>query len=833
MLKKIVVFLFLFSLAFAQDYVNNRLTQGVYSDQNFPVRLYNGPTVFSEDFFSTQLLEYSIESLFDFYYEPVVNQLLSTGDFSFADNYVFSFLGNSWLWNKYYYNDIAINDVFFSGQTYHKIPALGNSLTLNALKGTLAQKAERKKNFSYLQTTVGGLGGPIPFYKVFTDDYTKETPAFIGDPPEETKNVNVGGQVYQRLITPLKIGEKDYILLNDVFLNVQNRDFLFFDYGGFAGTFNETVANLTSINEFIFPDGTSSLGLLLTYDHRDHLFAEFYFNPENTANYDEFALTMYYKNNNLLKQNHGLTIATKDIEQNSDVSYYNIYNVTGEGIDPFYPSITTVELNQNSSFSYGFAAVEQDFFTIKGILNNSFLATLPKNNNSISATFFRTEAGDNNRSLYVGESEHEETHSFLIENQLSVQINKIKKPGFHVEGEAGLDLDGFAVVSEEGLARVSPFFNIGMNILNNNTHFLRIEIGRENIPFDSGYTTFLADGYQTTRNYLWDDNNDNFIYESSERSATLHSTSGGAYHDIKSSFKQPHYYYIDVPYTFNIDLKNNVVPFFSISTSLHYRIFKNQVWVAAVGNENYCKTIDEKPVCFSNYGEKNYTITNLPKEYFPSSNRNWFNNGPMYLGAIVKLALQGSFFYTSLSFNAFLVNGITTLGNGARHNSLGIINENLADPNQVYKNVGRLDTDRAYMGKWLVNIWPTPFMAITTTLRYQDGQPIGKWGYYLSDDPNNRNVALLRENVSGDNILLYGGEFGTREDALWIFDLKFTFLFSILTKHDFTLFLNFYNLLDIGRSLLEYSTFKPGGADREVLETQIPRGIHLGIKFEY
>ena len=382
--------------------------------------------------------------------------------------------------------------------------------------------------------------------------------------------------------------------------------------------------------------------------------------------------------------------------------------------------------------------------------------------------------------------------------------------------------------------KFSPFFDFGLNILNDHFQFLKIELGRKNIPFSKEYTTFLSDSYQSAENYLWEDNNNDLAYHNEEKTPILHSTTGGKYHQIDPKFKQPHYYYIDIPYNINIPTKNDALPFVLFGSSLHYRIFKNQVWVRqSTDNQGNFEPIDGKNVYFPAYGEKNYIVYNLPPSFFPSRNRNWFNDSPFYLGATIKVAVQGVKFYISLSFTAYLVNGITTLGNGPLHNSLGIIAENQADPNQKHKSLGKLDTDRSYLGRLLVNFWPVDFMSITTTLKYQDGQPIGKWGHYRSSDNNNNNVALLRENVSGDNVLLYNGEFGTREDAWFILDLKFLFLISIYQENDFGIYVNFYNLLDAGRSLSEMTFFRPDNGNRNVIEIQIPRGIQIGIKFKY
>ena len=833
-----LLFAWLFSLEsiYSQEVINHEFTTGPYRNEKQVIRLYSGATTYEDFFFSKQLLQYSIDNLIENYYEGAVNQFLSTGDFSFSDNYVFTFLGNSWIWNKYYYNGVNVNDAFFSGKTYHKLPPLGNSVTLDAINGSLAQNTQnRGEDFLYQEITIGGLGQHIPYYRFFFDDYTQQAPQVSSNPPTKSRDVVGSFKSYGRKTFPFKSKGREFVFLNDIFISLQKRNFAKFDGSGFAGLFRDSSLAITLNNEFYRPaQNDETIGLLATYQYRSNLFAEFYFTPEQTANYNGFALTAYYLSSRLLTQKHAVTLATKTIRQNGLQISKNIIQQSGEAIYPFYPSVSTLEITQDSFFSYGFSLLYQDFLKISSRFNNSFTFVNPERQEYLSTTFFSEGNPANNVALYLSEWTAGPFAYFLLENQISLEFNKIKRTGFLAEGEIGLTLNGFAILGEESLVRFAPFFNFGLNILNDYFQFLRIEIGRKNIPFSSQYPTFLSDAYQSAQNYLWEDANNNLIYESGEKSSVLHSTTGGKYHQIEGDFRQPHYYYIDIPYNISIATKNQVLPLVLFGSSLHYRIFKNQVWVKqGRGNQGSYETIEGQRVYFPAYGEKNYVVYNLPSDFFPERGRNWFNDSPFYLGATIKVATQGVRFYASLSFTAYLINGITTLGNGPLYNSGGTIAESQADPNQNQQNVGRLDGDRSYVGKLLVNFWPVDFMAITATLKYQDGQPIGKWGYYESSDSNNNNVALVRENVSGDNLLLYNGEFGTREDAWFIFDLKFLFLLDVYQENDFSIYLNFYNLLDVGRSLLELTFFPPNQGSRDVIEIQIPRGIQIGLKFNY
>ena len=112
----------------------------------------------------------------------------------------------------------------------------------------------------------------------------------VSNPPSKSKNILGSLKLYARKLFPFKVNQRNYVYLNDVFFNFQERDFAKFDETGSDGLFRDSNFSLTLNDEFHFlgePEVT--IGFLTTYQHRSNLFAEFYFNPEETANYNGFA----------------------------------------------------------------------------------------------------------------------------------------------------------------------------------------------------------------------------------------------------------------------------------------------------------------------------------------------------------------------------------------------------------------------------------------------------------------------------------------------------------------------------------------------------------------
>ena len=476
--------------------------------------------------------------------------------------------------------------------------------------------------------------------------------------------------------------------------------------------------------------------------------------------------------------------------------------------------------------------------------------------------FFRTSFDDDNRysSLYTSSFYSEDFWYWLFDNSLGFSLNYIlplrkserfEKSTIHhfrTWASAGLDFLGvgvdagdskiareeFTLAKKNGhgtndIFRVAPSFSMGIEYLHQKIVSLSLSLGRENIAYTSEWGLFLARDYLYSQNYIWRDQNNNRENDGgNEQSDTLHSTSGSAFHSLDQNFKQPHYYYLYFPLNFH--LPKNVV----LGMSMKYRIYKNQPWVTYDGAlEKYGSTrvIDGEEYFVENDGTKRYLLTNLPTSKFPDAN--FFNDSPIFVGATVKLAWHSLKAFFSFSFTAYLVNSASWYGNGPIHNSLGVIEETMAYPEG--KGIGRNDTDRSYLGRILFSYQFHPVFLASFSLTYRDGQPFGIWSYVVDEDSSEgSHVAWLRKKVNGDNILLYGGEFGNREDAIWNMDLRFLFLIPIASdKPPLELRLTAYNLLDLALEVLEYISYDRPTENRAALESQHPRAIEISLGYYF
>ena len=232
---------------------------------------------------------------------------------------------------------------------------------------------------------------------------------------------------------------------------------------------------------------------------------------------------------------------------------------------------------------------------------------------------------------------------------------------------------------------------------------------------------------------------------------------------------------------------------------------------------------------FMNWENENIFYKNLPSNLFPDEN-NFLFNSPFYAGLTLKFSRLSRKMYFSLSFNAYLVNGISLNGNGSFYSSTGLLNENFANPNIQYKGLGRYSNDRGYIGKLLFSYKILNDLTSILQIRYKDGEPFGSWRTYIDSDSNQ--VAFYRINVNGDNLLLYDGEFGKREDNTWDITITLNYywkIFHLRGKAFFTI----YNILDLGGAIAEYTLYDDLAKGRASLESQTPRGIYLGIESQW
>jgi len=317
-------------------------------------------------------------------------------------------------------------------------------------------------------------------------------------------------------------------------------------------------------------------------------------------------------------------------------------------------------------------------------------------------------------------------------------------------------------------------------------------------------------------------------YFNSDNSFLFHTN--GNIDSIYNNLKLPSYLYFSISFSY----KNAKKFYFNIDSQ--FRSFQNLFWVRAKDSNSYSSyTYNDQILYYISDPDISYILTNyseainwliekgfIPDDYF--SNIPEILRNPFYLGILFSIGKESDNFRINASFWAYMVVGITSIGNGIFEDEIGIISENLADPNLFIHGIGRMISDRSYVFKFNVaykifdNIW------LSLIIRYRDGQPFT--AFYQSITQNNY-LNLFNHYMPGDNP--FTGSMGRREDCIWDFNFEIFGDFFLFGKN-FQLSLVLYNFLDLAFELVE-DVFNIN--HRQPLEFQIPGTISLQISVNF
>lgn len=250
--------------------------------------------------------------------------------------------------------------------------------------------------------------------------------------------------------------------------------------------------------------------------------------------------------------------------------------------------------------------------------------------------------------------------------------------------------------------------------LNNKSTSFFMSLRQDVPPLTQNEARFFV-GYDLWERYLWNDANQNGIFENSEATSLL-PRYGGKVTEAKGA-KPPYYY--EAVLGFRQIFKN----YWQLISRLNYRYYRSlyQIRYAYDFAQEYMPLTNpevEGQLIYNridNYiGLERYVVTNDPKgaQYFSWE---W--------QVLREFTKEKGFF--SFSIGAYLNIGYPPPGNGLV-NDISSLSYQTADPNGRLNLFGRLDYDRGYMIR-LLHGWPLgKNFTLTNSLLYRDGIPVGK-----------------------------------------------------------------------------------------------------------
>jgi hypothetical protein len=316
---------------------------------------------------------------------------------------------------------------------------------------------------------------------------------------------------------------------------------------------------------------------------------------------------------------------------------------------------------------------------------------------------------------------------------------------------------------------------------------------------------FLEDQRPAATIYYWHDDNGDGLFQDREK-GPVYGQTGGASHFLSPGLRPPR------RESLLLQLTTRISANFSLNIKGLYKKIRRPLWAYFAGDYGH----------YENVSGQDYYFIDQPFSAFNLDN-GLFARDPFYAQFLVQLQGQkpGRWFYT-FSFMAHMGMGYTAFGNGPTANDIGIISESQAFPNSWINGFGRVDGDRAFIGKIFFGYYLSRRLFLSASIKYRDGNPFA----FLNSFKKNGQWIITYQTIKAEDE--HGVKGGPREDCIWDFHFKLSHEFSLFGKKG-RLELSLFNLLDFGLELSE-NVFS-GGA-RLANELQLPRSLRLGVVLE-
>lgn len=773
-------------------------------------------------FFKNRYQGNVFEEYIDNYQEFIIYQTETTGDFSQGNLQTFSILGNSHKWNKFYIDDFRIDDRFFAGNSLYKFDLYETNLSIDLWNSSIEFSSVFDSSNSILSSyNHGGLGGAAPFSENLIHLFHRTARDAMYIDIENKRKIRNSGEFWFHQ----NIKSKGKLLRQNLHVLSGQKMLVGFNYNGINDYYPENYTSISMNGElpFSFFKFFDSMHYLVGFSNRDYLFTEYNYAKNESSKYKNFNASIYgKKQNDKFKLTSGFNFSFKNIEHQNLEFSRNIIDQDGEGFEPWYPNSTVNEL----SHSFNFTRNLNSNLNLYAESYNSLIQFLPTQENFSNFLYYQKSDSDY-CSLYVYDWTSNSFSSALLENKLGLNFHKQtanKKLEFDLKTDA--TFDGILLESKS-MIRPNWQTEIALNFTPSKKFSISLNAGKKRIEYNYDQIKFLSNDYLNGKVYYWNDANNDKKFQSNEKS-DLFTTTGGKHHFLSQNIKQQGVFYFEIPFKFTfgkhqILVENLYKKFFN-----QWQVYPQQ----KLDDAGFYVETDESKIFYLNDGEMNYLVDYFDSNFFQNENDNnsFLFNSPFYAGNTAKYQYNGNRFYISASWTSFMIVGFGSLGNGVLHNNLDVLSEQTSNPNLNNKRIGRLDSDRSYIARFMVSYKISRKFNFAFQFKYKDGQSFSVFKTHFYKNNGNNQIAIENYNTKGDNP--FTGDFGRRKDAFFNSVIRLTYNGEIL-KNSFTANLSIYNIYDFETELAEY-VFHPENIDeRYSLEFNIPRGLIFSLKYEF
>ena len=783
-----------------------------------------GSDFFREWYVTNDLVHYLDNGSDNVFYEAE-----TTGEWNMPDQKLFSIAGNPYKWNKYYLNGFRIDNRFQVGSMLYHADMNDHTVLVDYHNGTLTLQTDSvRRNLAQLTYNLGRVGNEVSagtkwlinlFHKSASErnmpgnDLTRR--AFMRGAGELEAGYGIsafGKQYYQH-----------------VYANLGARSVVYFNQKGTAGMYDAGFYQVQVDGELPMPKNKAidHLYYLFNANSREDWGSEFVYNDNEVAHLEAYSLSIYGNKDfhERGKLTTGLTWGLSDIAKQNPAFARNLIDQDGEGFEPYYADGALNELNWAVNYQYDILP----WLQLKVDAYNSLLHWSPSKEHWTTSTYYQRYNDSLPTQLYTYQWESQAFTSGLLENAVTVEAKKWVKPWLQVQGLLGVSLDGILLGNGKSIVSPNWLMQAAVYMKPKKWFEMTISLSKHRSTYTWDDIRFMSDDYM----------NAHICYT---QTGDLFSTTGGRYHHWEKYLRQPSYVVLDLPFKFTIgrheiSMLQSLRFYYDLwmtqydQTPENYGFYQEHATLVTDKGEAWTVT---NPIFFENASEKHYVVGYENKDLLGN---NFFTNKPLYLSNVVKYAYNGRKVFFSISWQSYLMSGLSALGNGVQSNNIGILSESTANPNTflnekntdgAFRASGRVDQDRSFIARIQLGYNITPNWGIHLNGKFKDGTPITNFRTLAYTDVNgNTQLAVWNADTKGINLSAY--HFGKRKDAFFNIDVRLRYR-GHMRQVPLEAEVMCYNIYDFGTELFEFNFDEDMGRARRAMVLNIPRGMMFTLR---
>ena len=742
------------------------------------------PDTFFRDWYQTTDLGHYLDNCNDY----VVYETETTGEWNLGDRNVFSIAGNSYRQNKYRLNGMRIDSRAQTGHTLLHTQMDRTSLALDYHNGILDFTDDSLQHASLRITgNMGNLGGISPGTRQLINLFhsSGEERTMDSRPIDMRNHIEGAGTVDATLAIPA-YGKRYY---QHIYGHYGRRHITAFDATGISGMYPADYYTAQVDGELPLNTKLFSLNYFLVTNGRSDYGSELLYNANEVATMRAYQAGLYgtkhFANNGKLVL--GLSYELQQERHNQLNFARNILDQDGEAFEPLYADGRLHSINLSIQYDKPLLS----WLRLHAEGYNSLLHFHPTTTYWTNDIYAQSISDAAPTPLYTCHWQSSAFTSGLLENEAIVIAEKEVATGLMLHAHAGISLDG--ILLGDGRSVVTPNWLAKLAIDYQPCWWFRfgVSVSHHRMSYTWDEVRYLSSQYMNGE-VRYADN-------------TLLMTTGGLYHspDKNLWMHQPSYAVMDIPiqFTFGRSRRHEVAILSSI------RKYYN-TWFTDFANGLNTNMLQDGSYYYYREGEKNYTITTQPLDLMSSRIG---GRTPYYMSNLVRYTYNGRKWFVQLSWQSYLMSGLSTMGNGVLHNNIGVLSESSANPNTYmalsenslpYQGNSRLNQDKSFILRLQVTYNACRYFSIGLNGKFKDGQPFSTFTATPALINGHTQVALAHSDAKGINMA--NQAFGKREDAFFNIELRAIGRWWV---RDIPMSLEVlcYNIYDFGTALTEYT----------------------------